>query len=338
MYGILNYQFYKHFHLYYTFLYLVSCIDPMDKENITVTTWFILRGFPLGYHDQILFLFMLFIFIYTFTLLGNFTLISVATLDSLLHTPMYYFLRNLSFLEICYITVTLPKLLQTFVAKRKTISFYGCCTQMYCFFTLGVTECFLFAVMAYDRYVAICNPLRYFSVMSKTTCLRLAAVSWISGNLISLGQTASIFSLPYCGPNVINHFFCDIPPVLKLACTDVSANEISVSITAFLVLPLPFSLVIYSYARIIAAILRISTSSGRKKVFSTCASHFVSVTLFFGTGAFTYVRVKASENPDNDKMLSLLYSVVTPLLNPIIYSLRNQEVKGGLKKLLGTIH
>lgn len=162
----------------------------------------------------------------------------------------------------------------------------------------------------------------------------MAVVSWVSGNVISLGQTASIFSLPYCGPNVINHFFCDIPPLLKLACTDVRANEISVSVTGFLVLPLPFSLVLYSYGRIIAAILRISTNTGRKKVFSTCASHFVSVTLFFGTGAVTYVRVKTSDNPDNDKILSLLYSVVTPLLNPLIYSLRNQEVKGGLRKIL----
>ncbi|XP_053555821.1 olfactory receptor 10A7-like [Bombina bombina] len=295
---------------------------------------FIILGFTNFSVKLQLFLFILFLFIYIFTILGNLIIITVATLDSILHTPMYYFLRNLSFLEICYITVTLPKLLNTFVDKRKTITFQGCCTQMYCFFTLGVTECFLLAVMAYDRYVAICNPLRYFSVMNKTTCLRLASLSWVSGNLISLGQTASIFSLPYCGPNIINHFFCDIPPLLKLACTDVSVNEISVSVTGFLVLPLPFALVLYSYGRIIGAILRISTSTGRKKVFSTCASHFVSVTLFFGTGAFTYVRVKASDNSDNDKLLSLLYSVVTPLLNPLIYSLRNQEVKGGLRKLL----
>ncbi|KAM3936478.1 olfactory receptor 10A7-like [Leptodactylus fuscus] len=304
---------------------------PENQSNIDE---FILLGFT-NFNIKIqLFLFPLFLFIYIFTILGNLTIITVVTLDSLLHTPMYYFLRNLSFLEMCYITVTLPKLLHTFVAKKKTISFYACCTQMYCFFTLGVTECFLLAVMAYDRFVAICNPLRYFSVMNKATCLKMATLSWVSGNLISLGQTASIFSLPYCGPNLINHFFCDIPPMLKLACTDVSANEIAVSVTGFLVLPLPFSLVLYSYGRIIAAIMRISTSKGRKKVFSTCASHFVSVTLFFGTGAFTYVRVKTSDTPDNDKLLSLLYSVVTPLLNPLIYSLRNQEVKGGLKKLI----
>ncbi|KAM4707078.1 olfactory receptor 10A7-like [Discoglossus pictus] len=295
---------------------------------------FILVGFT-NYSLKIqLFLFILFLFIYIFTLLGNFIIITVATIEPLLHTPMYYFLRNLSFLEICYVTVTLPKLLETFVAKKKTISFQGCCAQMYCFFTLGVTECFLLAVMAYDRYVAICNPLRYFSVMSKNKCFQLASICWVSGNLISLSQTVSIFSLPYCGPNLINHFFCDIPPLLKLACTDASANQIGVSVTGFLVLPLPFSLVLYSYGRIIGAIMRISTNSGRKKVFSTCASHFISVTLFFGTGGFTYVRVKTSDTPDNDKMLSLLYSVVTPLLNPLIYSLRNQEVKGGFKKLL----
>ncbi|XP_040275628.1 olfactory receptor 10A7-like [Bufo bufo] len=304
---------------------------PENQSNIDE---FILLGFT-NFNTKIqLFIFPLFLFIYIFTILGNLTIITVVTLDSLLHTPMYYFLRNLSFLEMCYITVTLPKLLNTFVAKSKTISFYGCCSQMYCFFTLGVTECFLLAVMAYDRFVAICNPLRYFSLMNKSKCLQMATVCWVSGNLISLGQTASIFSLPYCGPNLINHFFCDIPPVLKLACTDVSANEISVSVTGFLVLPLPFALVLYSYGRIIAAIMRISSNKARKKVFSTCASHFISVTLFFGTGAFTYVRVKTSDAPDHDKLLSLLYSVVTPLLNPLIYSLRNQEVKGGLKKLI----
>ncbi|KAM4808046.1 olfactory receptor 10A7-like [Rhinophrynus dorsalis] len=304
------------------------------SRNQTRIEEFILLGFSNVSLKLQFFLFLFFLLIYIFTVFGNLTILSVTTLDSLLHTPMYYFLRNLSFLEICYITVTIPKLLQTFVSKRKTISFNGCCAQMYCFFTCGVTECFLLAVMAYDRYVAICNPLRYFSVMNRTNCLRLATISWVSGNIISLGQTASIFSLPYCGPNLINHFFCDIPPVLKLACTDVSANEIAVSVTGFLVLPLPFALVLYSYGCIIAAILRISTNTGRKKVFSTCASHFVSVTLFFGTGAFTYVRVKTSDTPDNDKILSLLYSVVTPLLNPLIYSLRNQEFKGGLRKVL----
>ncbi|XP_069819518.1 olfactory receptor 10A7-like [Dendropsophus ebraccatus] len=303
---------------------------PRNGSNIDE---FILLGFTNFNIKTQLFLFPLFLFIYIFTLLGNFTIITVITLDSLLHTPMYYFLRNLSFLEMCYITVTLPKVLHTFVAKKKTISFYGCCTQMFCFFTLGVTECFILTVMAYDRFVAICNPLRYFSVMNKSTCLKMTTVSWAFGNLISLGQTLSIFSLPYCGPNLINHFFCDIPPLLKLACTDASANQIAVSITGFIVLPLPFALVLYSYGRIIAAITRIS-AKGRKKVFSTCASHFISVTLFFGTGAFTYVRVKTSDTPDNDKLLSLLYSVVTPLLNPLIYSLRNEEVKGGLKKLL----
>ncbi|KAG8455594.1 hypothetical protein GDO86_001697, partial [Hymenochirus boettgeri] len=295
---------------------------------------FVLWGFSNLPPKLQLSLFCLFLFIYIFTLLGNVIIIAVSTLDSVLQTPMYYFLRNLSVLEICYITVTLPKLLQIFVAKRKTISFIGCCAQMYCFFTLGVTECFLLSAMAFDRYVAICNPLRYFTVMNKTTCLKLAAISWIAGNIISLSQTVSIFTLPFCGPNLINHFFCDIPPVLKLACTDVSANKLAVSVTGFLVLPLPFTLVLYSYGRIIASIMRISTNTGRQKVFSTCASHFVSVTLFFGTGAFTYVRVKTSDTPDNDKLLSLLYSVVTPLLNPLIYSLRNKEVKGGLRKLI----
>ncbi|XP_068129267.1 olfactory receptor 10A7-like [Hyperolius riggenbachi] len=312
----------------------MRAVYDKTSANYSHVEEFILLGFSNFSVKIQLFLFPLFILIYVFTILGNLTIITVATLDSVLHTPMYYFLRNLSFLEICYISVTVPKLLQTFMVKKKSIPFYGCWAQTYCFFTLGMTECFLLSVMAFDRYVAICNPLRYFSVMSKTTCLNMVVVSWVTGNLISLGQTASIFTLPFCGPNVINHFFCDIPPLLKLACTDVRANQISVSITGILVLPIPFVLVLYSYGQIIASIMRISSSTGRKKVFSTCVSHFVSVSLFFGTGGFTYVKVKTSDTPDNDKILSLLYSVVTPLLNPLIYSLRNQDVKGGLKKIL----
>ncbi|KAM4707079.1 olfactory receptor 10A7-like [Discoglossus pictus] len=312
----------------------MTVTDYKTSGNTSQIEEFILLGFTNYSLELQLFLFILFLFIYIFTLLGNFIIITVTKLDPLLHTPMYFFLRNLSFLEICYITVTIPKLLQTFVAKRKIISFHGCCIQMYCFFTLGVTECFILSVMAYDRYVAICYPLRYFSIMNKNTCFKLALISWASGSIISLSQAASIFTLPYCGPNLINHFFCDIPPLLKLACTDTSPNQISESICAFLVLPLPFVLVLYSYARIIRTCLRMSTNTGNKKIFSTCISHFVSVTLFFGTGGFTYVRVKTSDTPDNDKVLSLLYSVVTPLLNPLIYSLRNQEVKGGFWKLI----
>ncbi|XP_069098142.1 olfactory receptor 10A7-like [Pleurodeles waltl] len=304
-------------------------------ENHTSVKDFILFGFSnLPFRLQIC-LFVLFLCVYLFTLAGNIMIIIVVTLESVLHTPMYFFLKNLSFLELCYISVTVPKMLVNFIAEDKSISFAGCTVQMYCFFTLGVTECFLLAMMAYDRYVAICNPLTYAIIMNKSKCLQLAASSWVGGNLISLGQTASIFSLPYCGPNVIEHFFCDIPPVLKLACTDTTPNKISVSVTGFLVLPMPFLLVLYSYARIVSAILKIRSAEGRKKVFSTCASHFISVTLFFGTGGFTYVRVKTTgSSEDNDMLLSLLYSVVTPLLNPMIYSLRNKEVKGALWRVL----
>ncbi|XP_069488921.1 olfactory receptor 10A7-like [Ambystoma mexicanum] len=302
--------------------------------NQTNVKEFILFGFSdLSFRIQVC-LFVLFLFVYLFTLAGNIMIILIVTVDSLLHTPMYFFLKNLSFLELCYISVTVPKMLVNFLAEDKSISFAGCTAQMYCFFTLGVTECFLLAMMAYDRYVAICNPLHYAIIMNKSKCLQLAATSWVGGNLISLGQTASIFSLPYCGPNVIDHFFCDIPPVLKLACTDTTANKISVSVTGFLVLPMPFLLVLYSYARIMSAILKIRSAEGRKKVFSTCASHFVSVTLFFGTGGFTYVRVKTTgSSEDHDMLLSLLYSVVTPLLNPMIYSLRNKEIMKSIKTL-----
>ncbi|XP_078496772.1 olfactory receptor 10A7-like [Lissotriton helveticus] len=316
-------------------LILMTSSSNGTWENQTTVKDFILFGFSnLPFRLQIC-LFVLFLFIYLFTLAGNVMIIIIVTLDSVLHTPMYFFLKNLSFLELCYISVTVPKMLVNFIAEDKSISFAGCTAQMYCFFTLGVTECFLLAMMAYDRYVAICNPLNYAIIMNSNKCLQLAATSWVGGNLISLGQTASIFSLHYCGPNVIEHFFCDIPPVLKLACTDTTLNKISVSVTGFLVLPMPFLLVLYSYGRIMSAILRIRSAEGRKKVFSTCASHFISVTLFFGTGGFTYVRVKTTgSSKDNDMMLSLLYSVVTPLLNPMIYSLRNKEVKGALWRLI----
>ncbi|XP_029435411.1 olfactory receptor 10A7-like [Rhinatrema bivittatum] len=316
-------------------------INPGMKSSDNGTTnganvsKFILLGFSRLSQELQFFLFALFLTVYLFTLMGNIMIILITTVDSLLHTPMYFFLKNLSILEICYISVTIPKMLRNFVSKDKSISFPGCTAQMYSFFTLGVTECLLLAVMAYDRYVAICNPLRYAAVMSKRMCIQLAASSWVSGNLISLGQTASIFSLPYCGPNVINHYFCDIPPVLKLACTDTSMKEVSVTITGFLVLPLPFTLVLYSYLRIITAILKVHSTAGRQKVFSTCASHFVSVILFFGTGSFTYLKVKSSNSPEKDQVLSLMYSVVTPMLNPLIYSLRNKEMKEALKKLIG---
>ncbi|NXU33370.1 O10C1 protein, partial [Thalassarche chlororhynchos] len=243
---------------------------------------------------------------------------------------MYFFLRNLSFLEICYTSVTLPRVLVNLLSSDTSISFAGCAAQMYFFLFFGATECCLLAAMAYDRYRAICNPLHYMDIMNKKVCMQLAACSWICGNLVALGHTTFIFSLPFCGSNVINHFFCEIQPVLMLVCGDTYWNELQIILAAAFVILMPFLLILVSYSLIISAILKIRSAKGRYKAFSTCFSHLLVVTLFYGTAVFIYIRPKSSYSLDVDKVLSLFYSVVTPILNPVIYSLRNREVKGAL--------
>ncbi|XP_029437350.1 olfactory receptor 10A4-like [Rhinatrema bivittatum] len=303
--------------------------------NQTAFAEFILLGFSDLSLQLQCFLFSLFLIIYIITLWGNAMLITVVTLNSALHTPMYYFLRNLSFLEVCYISTTLPNMLANILMEDKSISFQGCAIQMYFFLFLGTTECFFLAVMAYDRYLAICDPLHYTTIMSQTKCIHLVAGSWLGGIVLSMGQTGFIFSLSYCGANEIDHFFCDIPPVLKLACADTFLNEITIFLVSVLILLLPFLLILFSYVQIVSSILRIRSAEGRQKAFSTCASHLISVSLFYGTGMFTYLRPKSSHSSNSDKVLALSYSVVTPMLNPFIYSLRNKDVKGALRQSIG---
>ncbi|XP_031315232.1 olfactory receptor 10A5 [Camelus dromedarius] len=277
-------------------------------------------------------LFLVFLIIYLVTLMGNGLILLVTWADPMLHSPMYFFLRNLSFLEIGFNLVIVPKMLGTLIAQDTIISFLGCATQMYFFFFFGVSECFLLATMAYDRYVAICNPLHYPVIMSTRTCAKLAAASWFPGVPVATVQTTWLFSFPFCGTNEVNHFFCDSPPVLRLVCADTALFEVYAIVGTILVVMLPCLLILCSYTRIAAAILKIPSAKGKHKAFSTCSSHLLVVSLFYVSSSLTYFRPKSNNSPESKKVLSLSYTVVTPMLNPIIYSLRNYEVKNALSR------
>uniref|UniRef100_A0A8C4YBX7 Olfactory receptor n=1 Tax=Gopherus evgoodei TaxID=1825980 RepID=A0A8C4YBX7_9SAUR len=306
----------------------------MEKLNSTTITGFILLGFSDIPSLQHL-LFSVFLVTYIVTLAGNLLIIVLTLADPALHTPMYFFLRNLSLLEMCYTSVNVPKMLGNLLSRDKAISFIGCAMQRYFSFFLGGSECFLLACMAYDRYVAICKPLHYPVVMNRKVSTGLAAGSWLSGLLMSFGHTSMVFTLPFCRSHEINHFFCDIPPLLKLACGDTSHNEMAVFIMAFFFVIFPFMLILISYVCIISTILRMPSGEGRRKSFSTCSSHLVVVTLFYGSACIMYLKPNSSYSADTDKFLSLFYTVITPMLNPIIYSLRNKEVKGAFWRLMG---
>ncbi|KAM4848715.1 olfactory receptor 10AG1-like [Urocitellus parryii] len=304
------------------------------EGNITAWKEFVLLGFADVPQLQ-WFLFGLFFVIYMIILLGNGTILVITKVEPALQTPMYFFLGNFSFLEIYYVSVTLPRLLMNLGTQRRTISLVACATQMFCFLVLAATECFLLAVMAYDRYVAICNPLQYPLVMNHKVCIQLVAASWISGIPFQVGQTFQVFSLPYCTSNVINHFFCDISPILKLACGETFTNELMVYVAALLFVSAPFLLILISYIKIISTVLKLPSATSRAKAFSTCSSHLTVVVLFFGSAIITYLRPEASHSAETDKVLSLFYTIVTPMFNPMIYSLRNKDVIMVLRKLLG---
>ncbi|XP_004457354.1 olfactory receptor 13C7 [Dasypus novemcinctus] len=284
--------------------------------------------------------FVLILLMYLVILLGNGVLILVTILDSRLHTPMYFFLGNLSFLDICYTTSSVPLILDSFLSPRKTISFSACTVQMFLSFAMGATECVLLSMMAFDRYVAICNPLRYSVVMSKAAYVPMAAGSWATGSTTSMVQTSLAMRLPFCGDNVINHFTCEILAVLKLACADISINVISMGVANVIVLGVPVLFISFSYVFIIATILRIPSAEGRKRAFSTCSAHLTVVVVFYGTILFMYGKPKskdplgADKQDLSDKLISLFYGVVIPMLNPIIYSLRNKDVKAAVRNLV----
>ncbi|XP_016059431.1 PREDICTED: olfactory receptor 10AG1-like [Miniopterus natalensis] len=307
--------------------------EKPPEENLTQLTEFVLLDFADVPHLQ-WFLFHLFLIIYIIILMGNGTILLTTKLDPALQTPMYFFLGNFSFLEICYVSVILPRMLTNLWTQRRTISLVACAAQMCWILMLGATECFLLAVMAYDRYVAICNPLHYPLVMSHKVCVQLVAGSWIIGVPVQIGQTVQIFSLPFCGSNLINHFFCEIPPILRLACGNTLVNEILVYTVVVLFVTVPFLLILVSYGKIISTVLKLPSATSRAKAFSTCSSHLIVVALFFGSGIITYSRPKAQGSAGTDKALSLFYTVVTPLFNPLVYSFRNKDVIMALRKLL----
>ncbi|XP_037377433.1 olfactory receptor 10AG1-like [Talpa occidentalis] len=307
--------------------------EKPPEENLTRLMEFVLLDFVEVPHLQ-WFLFTLFLAIYIIILLGNSTIFLITKVDPTLQTPMYIFLGNFSFLEICYVSATLPRMLTNLWSQRRTISFVACATQMCCVLVLGATECFLLAVMAYDRYVAICKPLHYPLVMNHKFCVQLVAGSWVSGIPVQIGQTYQIFSLPFCNSNRINHFFCDIPPILKLACGDTRVNQMMVYIVAVLFVTVPFLLILVSYGKIVSTILKLPSATSRAKAFSTCSSHLIVVVLFFGSATITYLRPKSNHSAGTDKLLSLFYTILTPMFNPLIYSLRNKDVIMALRKLL----
>ncbi|XP_008149302.2 olfactory receptor 226 [Eptesicus fuscus] len=298
---------------------------------------FVLLGFPAPVPLRAL-LFAFSLLAYVLVLTENTLIIMAISNHPTLHKPMYFFLANMSFLEIWYVTVTIPKMLAGFVGSEQghgqLISFEGCMTQLYFFLGLGCSECVLLAVMAYDRYVAICHPLHYSVIVTGRLCVQLAAVSWAGGFGISMVKVLLICRLSYCGPNLINHFFCDVSPLLNLSCTDMSTAELTDFVLAIFILLGPLSVTGASYMAITGAVIRIPSAAGRHKAFSTCASHLTVVVIFYAASIFIYARPKALSAFDTNKLVSVLYAVIVPLLNPIIYCLRNQEVKRALRHTL----
>ncbi|XP_012623592.3 olfactory receptor 2A1/2A42-like [Microcebus murinus] len=302
-------------------------------ENQTMVTQFILLGFLVDRRIQML-LFGLFSLFYILTLLGNGVILRLVCLDSRLHSPMYFFLSHLAIVDIAYACSTVPQMLVNLLDPAKPISFAGCLTQTFLFLSFAHTECLLLVVMSYDRYVAICHPLRYSVIMSWRVCIVLAITSWACGSLLALVHVVLILRLPFCGPHEINHFFCEILSVLKLACADTRLNLVVIFAASVFILVGPPCLVLVSYSRILLTILSMQSGEGRRKAFSTCSSHLCVVGLFFGSAIVMYMAPKSRHPEEQQKILFLFYSFCNPILNPLIYSLRNAEVQGSLRRAL----
>ncbi|XP_006203170.1 olfactory receptor 9S13-like [Vicugna pacos] len=303
------------------------------NRNYSEVTEFILLGFRTSPEVQIL-LFLLFLLIYMVMVVGNISLLVVIKTDSRLHTPMYFFLRNLSYLDLCYSTVIAPKTLATFLSKDKRISYNGCATQFFFFALFVGTEGFLLAVMAYDRFSAICSPFLYTVRMSQQACVRLVSGSYICGCINSMIQTGFTFSLHFCGENRLDHFFCDVPALIKISCVDTFVNEIVLFILSALIIVTTTTVILVSYAYILSTVLKIPSTHGRSKTFSTCSSHITVVSLFYGTVFFMYAQPGAISSPEKSKVIAVFYTLIIPMLNPLIYSLRNREVKNAVKRIL----
>ncbi|XP_060124743.1 olfactory receptor 1361-like [Zootoca vivipara] len=305
----------------------------MEIDNRTTVSEFILLGITSQQDWNMLF-FTIFLIIYIITVLGNLTIVLAIRLDRhLLHTPMYFFLSNLSFVDICFTTATVPKMLADTVSGVRKISYDGCLAQMYFFIAFGCSDNFLLASMALDRYVAICRPLHYATVMSKRTCLLMVAASWLTSHLHALLHTLLTSRLSFCASNQVPHFFCDVFPLLKISCSNTYLNTLVVHAEGALIVNGALAFIVLSYTRILMAVLRVPSKEGKWKAFSTCGSHLAVVTLFYGTVIWVYFQPSSSFSAEKDTLAALMYTVVTPLLNPFIYTLRNDKMKEALRKL-----
>ncbi|XP_056401079.1 olfactory receptor 12D1-like [Hyla sarda] len=304
----------------------------MNADNFTSVTYFVLAG--LGIQDNLqVILLLCFLLLYIVTLAANLFIMIIPIFYFSLHTPMYFFLYNLAFLDICYSSVVVPKFLIDLVFKEKMISFWGCMLQVHCFHFFGSTEIILFSAMSYDRYVAIAHPLRYSTIMSPNVCLCLASCSWVIGFSHASIHSIMTSRLPFCGPNVVKHFFCDVKPVLSLACTDVSLNFMLLAGVTGTICITTLILTLLSYVFICKFLSKIKTSQGQKRALSTCSGHFTVVTLQYGTAIFTYIR-PSNGSLDQERSAAIMFTVITPALNPIIYTLRNKDMKNIIKKFL----
>ncbi|CAO2595403.1 Olfactory receptor 11 [Lemmus lemmus] len=307
----------------------------MSWANESIIEEFVL----LGFSDQPWLefpLFVVFLTSYIVTIIGNLNIILVSRLDPKLHTPMYFFLANLSFLDLCFSTSCIPQMLVNLWGPDKTISYAGCVVQLFSFLSVGGIECILLAVMAFDRYAAVCKPLHYMVIMHPQLCLQLVITAWLTGFGNSMVQTALTMTLPLCGRNQLDHFFCEVPVMLKLACTNTFINEAELFAVSVVFLVVPLSLILVSYGHITHAVLKIKSAQGRQKAFGTCGSHLLVVIIFFGTLISMYLQPPSSYSQDVNKSIALFYTLVTPLLNPLIYTLRNKEVKSALRRIIGT--
>ncbi|XP_050773524.1 olfactory receptor 1440-like [Gopherus flavomarginatus] len=302
-------------------------------ENQTNVAKFILLGISSDPQLQV-FLFLVFLVIYVITLLGNMLIMLVIKIHLHLQSPMHFFLSHLSFVDICYSSTIVPKMLENFLAEKKTISANGCITQMFFIILSSGAEIFTLAAMAYDRYAAICDPLHYMETMKKRLCQQLVIGAWTIGFIDALVNTIPLLKLHFCGPSEINHFTCELPSLLVLSCTETFSNEVVLLSSIAIFGSSSFLLTLVSYIHIIATILRIHSMEGRRKAFSTCSSHLLIVILYFGTGSFRYVRPSSVSSEGLDILVSIQYSILTPMLNPIIYSLKNKEVKRAMVNML----
>ncbi|XP_053327953.1 olfactory receptor 1019-like [Spea bombifrons] len=305
----------------------------MAIQNYSVVTEFILLGLSDDPRTQFI-LFLVFFIIYLISLLGNVLIIIITVTASNLQTPMYFFLANLSFLDICYSSTVVPRMLKDMLSTTKTISYAECVMQMYIVLSLGECECILLAIIAYDRYIAICYPLHYTTIISRSVCIRTATGTYICGFILSYASVEFTWNVGVCGSNKINHFQCEVPEILALGCGNIIMIELLIFVVGVIVLMIPIAFIIVSYFKIILAVLKITSSAGQRKALSTCGSHILVVTLFYGSAMATYMKPRSQSSPNTDKMFAILYTVVTPMLNPLIYTLRNKEVKAALKMII----